>query len=100
MKRIPIERKNKLSPAEIIRDHVQGIGKPVIVTDATESWPARSRWTFEFFKTSYGSDMVSAPLGLFGGVAKVTKLAAYLDHLNTPTEELPGFWVDSRDLRP
>ena len=54
MKRIQIERKSKVSPADIAREHLQGVGKPVIITDATENWPARSKWTFEFFKTAYG----------------------------------------------
>jgi hypothetical protein len=27
-------------------------------------------------------------------IGKVTKLATYLDYLDTPDEELPGFWID------
>ena len=60
MKRIQIERKSKVLPADIAREHLQGVGKPVIITDATENWPARSKWTFEFFKTAYGSDLAIA----------------------------------------
>lgn len=29
-------------------------GKPVVITDAAETWPARSRWTFDFFREHCG----------------------------------------------
>ncbi len=54
----------------------------------------------EFLKTAYGSDLVSAPLGPFSDVAKLTKLGTYIDHLDTPAEELPGFWINMRDGHP
>ncbi len=92
MRRVPIERKCKVSPADIARDHLQGRGMPVIVTDGTELWPARSKWTFEFFRSAYGSDLASAWLGLRSGIGKVTKLGAYIDFLDT--SELPGIWID------
>ena len=85
MKKVLIERKKDQSPADFVRDHIQGGGKPVIVTDATKNWPARSKWTFEFFKTAYGSDFARAPLGLYSNAAKMTKLAAYIDYLETDT---------------
>ena len=94
MKRIQIERKSKVLPADIAREHLAGVGKPVIITDATENWPARSKWTFEFFKAAYGSDWATAPLGLGSDVSKLTKLAAYINFLDTPTAELPGVWLD------
>jgi hypothetical protein len=52
VKRIQIERKSKVVPADIARQHLWGVGKPVIITDATENWRARSKWTFEFLKTA------------------------------------------------
>jgi hypothetical protein len=64
VRRIQIERKSKVSPAGIAREHLRGGGKPVIITDAMENWPARSKWTFEFFKTAYGSDLALASLAL------------------------------------
>jgi len=100
VKPVQIARKQNLSPEDFARDYLQGIGKPVIVTDATDRWPARSKWTFAFFKTAYGSDLVSSPLGIGSGVAKVTKLATYINHLDTPNEEIPGFWVNARDGKP
>lgn len=100
MKRIPIERKKNLSPADFTRDHLQGCGKPVIVTDAMDYWPARSKWTFDYFKAKYGMDMVCAPLGLNSPLAKVTKLSTYIDYLDTPTDDLPGFWIDTKTAQP
>jgi len=98
VRRIPIERKSKVSLFNFARDHLSGRGMPVIVTDATEPWPARSKWTFEFFRTTYGSDIARAFLGLMSNVSKVTTLATYIDFLDTPTAELPGLWVDKDGL--
>jgi hypothetical protein len=99
VKRIEIERKDKVSPAEITREHLSGGGKPVIITDATDNWPARSKWNFEFLKATYGSDLVTAWLGIGGGPAKVTTLSAYMNYLNAPSAELPGVWT-GKDGRP
>ena len=93
MKRIQIERKSKVSPEDITREHLQGVGKPVIITDATENWPARSKWTFDFLKTAYGSDLAMAWLGIDSGPAKVTTLSAYINYLDAPSAELPGMWT-------
>jgi hypothetical protein len=103
LKRIQIERKSKVLPVDIAREYLRGIGKPVIITDATENWPARSKWTFEFFKTTYGSDPAIAWLGRGSGVGKLTSLSAYIDFLDTPLAELPGIWTGKnigKDGRP
>src|SRR5262249_11099914 len=62
-------------------------------TDATQNWPARSKWTFEFFKTAYGSDPAIAWLGLGSGTGKLTTLSAYINFLDTPSAELSGVWT-------
>jgi hypothetical protein len=93
VKRIQIERKSKVLPADITREHLWGVGKPVIITDVTANWPARSKWTFEFLKTAYGSDLATAWLGIGSGPAKVTTLRAYINYLDTPLAELPGIWA-------
>jgi Cupin-like domain len=103
LKRIQIERKSEVLPADISREYLQGIGKPVIITDATENWPARSKWTFEFFKTAYGSDPALAWLGRGSGTGKLTTLSAYIDFLDAPSAELPGVWTGKdigKDGRP
>ena len=90
VKRVQIQRKSNVLPADIAREHLRGVGEPVIITDATENWPARSKWTFEFFKTSYGCDIATAWLGIGSGVGKVTTLSAYIDFLDAPSAELAG----------
>jgi hypothetical protein len=95
VKRIQIERKGKVLAADIAREHLQGVGKPVIITDATENWLARSKWTFGFFKTAYGSDPVIA----WCGTGKVTTLSAYIQFLDAPSAELPGIWM-TKDHHP
>ena len=103
VKHIQIERKSNVSPADIARDYLQGVGKPVIITDATENWPARSKWTFEFFKTVYGADPALAWLGRGSGTGKLTTLSAYIDFLDSPLAELPGVWTGKdigKDGRP
>jgi hypothetical protein len=93
VKRIQIERKSQVLPTDVAREYLRGIGKPVIITDATENWPARSKWTFEFFKTAYGSDPATAWLGRGSGAGKLTTLSAYIDFLDAPLAELPGVWI-------
>jgi hypothetical protein len=97
---LPIERKHDLTPSVFAREHLHGTGKPVVVTDATERWPARSKWTFDFMKSAYGSDLVCPELGLHSGIGRLTKLATYLDFIDNPTTDLDGFWVDVATKRP
>lgn len=100
MKRVLLERKANLSQADFARDHLQGHGMPVIVTDAMDNWPARSKWTFDYFRATYGSDFATAHHGIYTNSAKVTKLSAYIDYLTHPNTELPGFWINTKDGRP
>lgn len=102
MKKISIERKRGLLPEEFRRDHLNGAGTPVIVPDASAQWAANTKWTFEFFKSAFGSDFVSVGFGVGSdvNVAKRTTLAAYINYLDTPEDELPGFWVSALDMKP
>jgi hypothetical protein len=103
VKRIQIERKSRVLPADVAQEHLSGVGRPVVITDATENWPARSKWTFEFFKNGYGSDPAIAWLGLGSSTGKLTTLSAYIDFLDAPFSELPGVWTGDdigKDGRP
>jgi hypothetical protein len=103
VKRIQIERKSKVLPADIARECLSGVGKPVVITDATENWPARSKWTFEYFKNAYGADLAIAWRGLGSSTGKVTTISAYINHLDAPLAELPGLWTGKdvgKDGRP
>ena len=97
---VPIPRVARISREEFAGRYQAGAGLPVIVTDALDDWPARTKWTFDYFNAAFGRDIVMAPLGLGGDAAKIMKLSSYLDGLGRPAESLPGFWVDTRDGRP
>ncbi|MES3001665.1 MAG: cupin-like domain-containing protein [Pseudomonadota bacterium] len=100
MNTIEIERKCAITPADFARDHLDGIGKPVIVTDAMDQWRAMQEWSFSSLGERFGGDLVPVSLGLMSPVAKMTKLSAFLGHLEQPDGELPGFWVNAGDGRP
>lgn len=53
-----IDRRSKISPQEFRREYLYP-RKPVVITDATENWTARSQWTLHYFKSRYGSTLVT-----------------------------------------
>jgi len=54
-----VDRRSGMSVKEFNREY-RSRGKPVVILDAIEKWKARSAWTFEFFKSRYGSHPVTA----------------------------------------
>ena len=97
---LPVERIAGLTPELFHQRYLTGSGKPVIVTDAMDSWRAVSRWSFDFFKARYGNDHVSPRI--FNGVrrVKLMKFNGFLDYLDSPDAESPGLWIDAKTLRP
>jgi hypothetical protein len=53
MKLVEIERKGGLTPARFAAEHLKPM-KPVIFTDLMNPWPAKSKWTVDYFKKEYG----------------------------------------------
>jgi cupin-like protein len=99
----PVERTSGLTPEKFHQRFLTGIGKPVILTDALTSWPALSRWSFDLFKTRYGSDSVTPRtwLGRDGmKFVKLMKLGDFLDYLDAPDGPGPGLWIDRKTLQP
>ena len=94
MQRFQIERREKLSRDSFHQEFLSGAGKPVIVTDAMEGWPALSKWSFDFFKTQYGADTVVVRPGLDSKATRVMKLADYIDYVESPEGIAGGFWID------
>lgn len=45
---------SQLGCQRYVREYVDAL-KPVIITGAFEQWPARSKWTFDFFQDHYGN---------------------------------------------
>ena len=97
---MPIERARGLTPETFMQTYLLGYGKPTILTDALDSWAAPSKWTFDFFKTCYGSDNVTPRTWSGANVVKLMKLADYLKHLDTPEAPAPGFWIDPETKHP
>lgn len=100
VKTLPIERANALTPDIFYERYLTGAGKPVIVTDALDHWGARSKWTFDLFKSRYGSEMIIAPAGLHSKAEKAMRLRDYIDYLDAPSGRAPGFWIDPVTKRP
>ena len=53
-----VDRRAHLSHRDFIVEYLRPL-RPVIVTDALEPWPARERWTFDFFRLRYGMRQVT-----------------------------------------
>ncbi|ASC71027.1 hypothetical protein XM38_019760 [Halomicronema hongdechloris C2206] len=79
-----IDRRSQLSYEEFIRDYAS-VCKPVILTDVIKNWPALTKWTLDFFRSTYGSINVTVTdcsEGIRSRNQDITmKLADYLDYL-------------------
>ena len=53
-----VDRRAGLTQRAFAAEYLRPL-KPVILTDAIERWPARTRWTLDFFAGQYGSRSVS-----------------------------------------
>ncbi|MBL7791168.1 MAG: cupin-like domain-containing protein [Saprospiraceae bacterium] len=50
----PIERRTGLTRDEFTQSYLEP-GKPVVFTDLINNWPAKEKWTIDFFKSNYGN---------------------------------------------
>jgi Cupin-like domain len=101
MKVEPVVRRKAISRPAFVRNHLAGIGEPLILSGYADAWPARSKWTFDHLEANYGKDFGLVPTRFDGGgiASKLTTLKAYIETLDLPFSEMPGFWVD-RDGQP
>jgi hypothetical protein len=53
-----VDRRSSLSLSEFRKEYLYP-AKPVVITGSIESWPARSRWTLDYFKTKYADVQVT-----------------------------------------
>jgi ribosomal protein L16 Arg81 hydroxylase len=53
-----VDRRSSLSLSEFRKEYLYP-GRPVVITDAIESWPARSLWTFDYFRSRYANTLVT-----------------------------------------
>lgn len=80
---VSVSKKYGMSVQEFRREHLHP-GVPVVIGDATADWPARTKFTPEFFRTHYGAQ----PIHLDDG--RSFALAELLDMLMTATAERPA----------
>lgn len=76
-----IDRRSELTPAEFESEYLRP-GRPVILTDALELCPARTRWTPEYFRTVYGDRMVQTDSGEMS-------IAELIDRIIDPGQPTP-----------
>jgi hypothetical protein len=100
LRSVPIERAHGLTPDVFYQRFLAGCGIPVILTDAMNSWMALTRWSFDFFKTRYGSDRVVPRIYSGAQCAKLMSFSDYLHHLDAPDDPTPGLWVDCKTFHP
>jgi hypothetical protein len=73
---------SQLGRQHYVREYVDTL-KPVIITGALEHWPARSKWTLDFFQDHYGH----LPLELEGRHLSMAQLIA---EVRTSTPQAPA----------
>ena len=94
MQPIAIERMSLLDGAAVAKYFAAGPAHPCIITDAVTDWPAYGKWNFEFFSSNFYNAMGLATLSFTQTSAgKTTKLGLFIDHLDDPYFDLPGFWI-------
>lgn len=85
LRAVPIERRERIPIDEFARAYESGGGRPVIVTDAADAWPAREKWTFDYFRERYGTDAVAVADRLFGSkINHRVRLGEYLTYCQFP----------------
>jgi len=82
---LPIEERHARDlPYDVfLRDYVHG-KRPLIVRDATPSWPALKKWTPEFFKQRFPSKMVQVSYD------EQLSFSDFIDGVLASTEDKPG----------
>lgn len=95
MRTVPIKTIPVPTRDEFARDYLSGLGEPVIIRGAVEHWPARSKWSFAYFREKYGKDFGRAHLDFGSGLGcKLTRVETYIDNLDQPFDRITGFTVD------
>lgn len=81
-----VDRRKNLSSQEFRRTY-RSRGWPVVITNAIEDWRARSCWTFEYFKSRYGTTQVVVHHYEDGEYQpwrlKIVSLADYIDKITS-----------------
>jgi histone arginine demethylase JMJD6 len=80
-----IERVRQISAEAFQKSCLTGTYQPIVVTDATTNWPAREKWTFDFFRALCGSQPVIVTERLLNpSVVKKVRLDDFLNFVEFP----------------
>jgi cupin-like protein len=66
-------------------------GVPVVLEGLADAWPARSLWTFDFFRQNYGGRDVTIYPGPRKTAPRMTKLSSYLEYMEQTEDEVPDY---------
>ena len=91
---VEIERRACAEAADLTEFFAPPTRRPLVLTDAFDHWPARRKWSFDYFSGHCGSEHGTVPWGFSSAFpAKLTTLGAYIAGLDKPLEDLSGFWI-------
>ncbi len=93
-----VERQTGLTPESFAREYLHPM-KPVVLSDLTATWPARTKWTIEYFKEKYGHLRVPVVSNNYSkpgkGYMEPDRVISFREYLEIPGETLfmpSGFW--------
>jgi len=85
-----VERRKNISVDEFwARYAIPGV--PVVLEGLAEDWPARSLWTFDFFRQNYGGKDVTVWAGGRKTTSRIMKLNSYLEYMESTQDEIPDY---------
>jgi histone arginine demethylase JMJD6 len=85
-----VERRKNISAEEFwARYAIPGV--PVLLEGLADDWPARSLWTFDFFKQNYGGHDVAVYPGARKISPKTMRLGSYLEYMQNTRDENPDY---------
>jgi len=86
-----VEQVRRLSLREFLHDFMRP-GRPVVIEDATDAWPAMRKWTPEYFQDRYADKQVSVD-------GTTYRLADFVDLVRHGTESAPAPYLSNLEIR-
>jgi len=96
----PIDRVDNINKDDFINNYLKP-RKPLVIREATQSWPALKKWTFEYLKETVGDQMVplydsakADPSKPINASAAEMKFGDYIDLIQKEPTDLRIFLFD------